>query len=338
MTSARGMSSSLKLSSTSIKKGTGTESKEETSSTGANRRLLSPYRIACLLLVLSALSLASYLVTMPPRPEQEPVVATLVDDDDEAASHVDVRARPRARTLLPTHRVQTKEATRASTTEATTVDYSDSETPENVTILMDAPRVFPAAEPGNPCASKARFSACTPNSHHEFFYDAKSEQCRSKTRELPPPCPAGVNRFKSFRDCRLACMDQVPEDRCSVPPLFRRCTAKDIVRQWWYLKGGTCHSWNFSNSNCVSPRLALFERQEDCHNLCVAGNPAARHPGCSETPVEHICTALHMVYPVLARRVEKRITCVQVDPSEPKCLMSPNRFYTEVACRKICLH
>ncbi|KAK8777264.1 hypothetical protein V5799_029393 [Amblyomma americanum] len=247
------MSSLQKLSSSSIKKGI--ESKESTSTTGTNRSLLNPLRIGCLLLVLSALSVALYLVTMPPRPEQEPAVVTVVDDEDEAASQVSVKAR----ILQPTERVQTKTAMRASTTEATTVDYSDSDAPDNVTGQMDSPQVLPSyEEPSGPCAAKAQFAACTPDSRHEFFFDAESQQCRSKTWELPPPCPAGVNRFKSFRECRLACMDQVPESRCSAQPVFQRCTAEDIVRQWWYLKGGTCHSWKFPNSNCVSPRYILL--------------------------------------------------------------------------------
>ncbi|XP_077552996.1 uncharacterized protein LOC144167686 isoform X1 [Haemaphysalis longicornis] len=151
------------------------------------------------------------------------------------------------------------------------------------------------------CSAEAQFTTCRGNNRDEFFFDAEADKCRSKVLERPPACLVGQNRFKSVHDCKLACLDrEVSEGRCRSLPRFQRCTAQDIVRQWWYLKNGTCHEWKLPNSNCVSPRLALFESREHCHSTCVAGSPVARHLACSETPVEHPCTAVHMVYPVLA--------------------------------------
>lgn len=188
------------------------------------------------------------------------------------------------------------------------------------------------------CSDEVQFTMCSGNNRDEFFFDAERHECRSKFLERPPACLAGQNRFKSIHECKLACLDQaVSEDRCGTMPLFQRCTARDLARQWWYLKDGTCHAWKLPNSNCVSPRLALFESKEDCHSLCVAGHPLARHPACDETPVEHACTAVHMVYPVLAVTLHNRVVCVQTDPSEPKCLTGTNRFRTKESCRKACL-
>ncbi|KAH7966659.1 hypothetical protein HPB49_018407 [Dermacentor silvarum] len=334
------MSSSQKVSSSSVKKGTRAAAKEVPARSGASDIQLSSVKIGCLLLVLTVMTVALYLATMPRSHRQDRAVATLIDEDDEAVSQDrgSVKLRPAVRSLPPTRDERPAPSRRMSATEATEAESSsDVDMADNATERMDAPQIFVQTKPRGPCTEKAQFGLCTNENRHEFYFDTEKQQCRSKARQLPPSCLAGQNRFKSFRDCRLACLDQVPEQKCTAEPLYQRCTAEDIARQWWYLKGGRCHPWKFPNSNCVSPRLALFERHEDCHNLCVAGKPVARHPSCSETPVQHVCTALHMVYPVLARSIHKRLTCVQTDHSEPKCLTGSNRFDTEEACQKACL-
>ncbi|XP_050045314.2 uncharacterized protein [Dermacentor andersoni] len=334
------MSSSQKVSSSSVKKHACAAAKEAPAWTDASRIQLGSVKICCLLLVLTVMTVALYLVTMPPSDRQDRAIATLIDEDDEAVSkdRGSVKLRPAIRSPPPA-----RDERPASTRRISTIEAAESETSsdvgvaDNATERMDAPQIIIQAKPHGPCTEKAQFGLCTNENHHEFFFDTEKRKCRSKARQLPPSCLAGQNRFKSFRDCRLACLDQVPEQKCTAEPVYQRCTAEDIARQWWYLKDGRCHSWKFPNSNCVSPRLALFERQEDCHNLCVAGKPIARHPSCSETPVQHVCTALHMVYPVLARSTHKRLTCVQTDHSEPKCLTGPNRFETKEDCQKACL-
>lgn len=72
-------------------------------------------------------------------------------------------------------------------------------------------------QPRGPCTEKAQFGLCTNENHHEFFFDTEKRKCRSKARQLPPSCLAGQNRFKSFRDCRLACLDQVRTDPWALP-------------------------------------------------------------------------------------------------------------------------
>ncbi|KAH6940064.1 hypothetical protein HPB50_024612 [Hyalomma asiaticum] len=327
------------ISSTSVKKGTCVAAKELPVRAAAPVEALGSVKIGCLLLVLTVMTVALYLITMPSPRRQDRAVVTLIDVDDEGVSRDrgSVRLRTALRNLLPTKSQRPASTKRiATTTEATEAESSsDTGMAASVTGLMDAPQIIYQNESRGPCTEQAEFGACTRENRHEFFFDIEKQQCRSKARQLPPSCLAGRNRFKSFRDCRLACMDQ--KNGATLSLSTRGALPDDIVRQWWYLKGGRCHLWKFPNSNCVSPRLALFEREEDCHNLCVAGNPVARHPSCSETPVQHVCTALHMVYPVLARPHQKRLTCVQTDDSEPKCLTGSNRFHSEEACRKTCL-
>ncbi|KAH9370189.1 hypothetical protein HPB48_019376 [Haemaphysalis longicornis] len=241
-------------------------------------------------------------------------VVTLVDDDsdDEAVFQGNTGAQPVVRNL-PVADHDSEIIVRAKPTRGaiadTTVESSSSHVDANddVSAPMGAPQA--SAQPkqegartdDDRCSAEAQFTTCRGNNRDEFFFDAEADKCRSKVLERPPACLVGQNRFKSVHDCKLACLDrEVSEDRCRSLPRFQRCTAQDIVRQWWYLKNGTCHEWKLPNSNCVSPRLALFESREHCHSTCVAGSPVARHPACSETPVEHPCTAVHMVYPVLA--------------------------------------
>lgn len=334
--------SSAHISSTSVKKGTCAAAPNEVPAT-ADASAIPPgsLKIICLLLVLTVVTVALYVVTVPSSRRQDRPVGTLIDvvDDEVNRARGSVKLQPAVRsTPLPARSQLTASSKRISTTEAKEAESSsDGSMADNATEMMDAPQIVVHNESRGPCTEQAQFGACTYENRHEFFFDIEKQKCRSKARQLPPSCLAGENRFKSFRDCRLACMDQVPEQRCLAEPQYRSCAPEDIVRRWWYLKRGKCHLWKFPNSNCVSPRLALFEREEDCHNLCVAGKPVARHPSCSETPVQHVCTALHMVYPVLARPHKKRLTCVQTDHSEPKCLTGSNRFHTEEACRKACL-
>lgn len=293
----------------------------------------------------------------------QPTVATLADDIDEWAIRGGKPVRPVVRKLPPANgegeaeepggagaQRSRVESTRGSHLD-TTDPSSEGELPDNSTGSMDAPqavaeielrRLSPAKEKStnatsDRCVSAAQFTVCSGHNSEEFFFDAQKNKCRSKSLEQPPPCLAGRNRFKNFRECRLACLDQTADSRCHAEPLFQWCTPEDISRQWWYLKDGTCRVWKLPHSNCVSPSLALFMSQEACHSLCVAGHPVVRHPACNETPVERACTTIHMIYSVQARPFKDRLTCVQPDASEPKCLTGRNRFHTEKSCRRACL-
>lgn len=318
---------------------------------------------AFLLVSLTSLVIVLYETKDNSRLNQ-PTVVTLADDVDESALRGGKPVRHVVRHLPPASGEGEEEepqgigaqhprvkATRGADLDTTSPSNED-DLQDNSTESMDAPQAFAEIELRRPsppaekksanatsdrCASAARFTVCSWHNREEFFFDAEKNECRSKALVRPPPCLSGRNRFKNFRECRLACLDQTAESRCRTEPLFQWCTPEDISRQWWYLKDGACHLWKFPHSNCVSPRLALFGSREACHSLCVAGHPVARHPACSETPVEHACTAVHMIYPVQARPFKDRLTCVQPDPSEPKCLTGRNRFRTEKSCRQACL-
>ncbi|KAL3197806.1 hypothetical protein MRX96_044708 [Rhipicephalus microplus] len=280
--------SSPRISSTSVKKGTCATAANEVAARAATSAIpQGSLKISCWLLVLTVMTVAVYMILIPSSRRQDSPVGTLIDvDDDEVGrDRASVNLRPPVQTPVPAIRGRLASSKHISTTEAMEAESdSDASGADNTTEMMNAPQIVVRNESRGPCTEQAQFGVCTYENNHEFFFDIEKQECRSKARQLPPSCLAGQNRFKSFRDCRLACMDQVPEQRCQVEPRYRSCAPEDIVRQWWYLKRGRCHLWKFPNSNCVSPRLALFEREEDCHNLCVAGKPIARHPSCTETP------------------------------------------------------
>lgn len=338
-----------KISVSSITKSSiNSDTAEANSVPTAARRHFIWLMAATVLVTIGVMAFTVFLITTPAA-KQKLALATLVYDgsDDEASIRVSgAGAQPVERNRPPADRdsdviarVKPPRAALADpTVESTSSDVDD------VSAHLDAPQApAPPEQKGastgdDRCSAEVQFTTCSGDNRDEFFFDAERNECRSKVLEQPPACLAGRNRFKSTHDCKVACLDQaVSEDRCRTPALFQRCTAQDIVRQWWYHKDGACHAWNLTNSYCVSPRLALFESREACHSLCVAGQPVARHPACSETPVAHACTAVHMVYPVLAVTVHNRVACIQTDPSEPKCLTGRNRFRTKQSCQKACL-
>lgn len=349
-------SSSLKVSSSSITKSSSSSDTAEASSVPmAAGRNFTWLIVASLLVTMSLLAAAVLLVTTPSGKQKSAVVRMVDDDSDddsdgEAVIEGNTGAQPVVRNL-PAADHDSEIIVRVKPTRVaiadTTVESSSSHVDaiDDVSAPVGAPQASaPPKKKGartddDRCSAEVQFTTCSGNNRDEFFFDAEANECRSKVLERPPACLVGQNRFKSVHDCKLACLDrEVSEDRCRTLPLFQRCTAQDIVRQWWYLKNGTCHEWEFKHSTCVSPRLALFESREHCHSTCVAGSPVARHPACSETPVEHPCTPVHMVYPVLAvTRLDNRVACVPTDPSEPKCLTGRNRFRTKKSCRKACL-
>lgn len=190
------------------------------------------------------------------------------------------------------------------------------------------------------CREKVQFSWCTSdNEGDRYFFRADTRECVSRTAVPPPPCLAGTNRFRSVHNCKKACFDQpVPQDQCLFPAEFRTCSPKDILRSWYFVRNGSCLSWGFRGGNCVSPRLPLFRSKEECKTLCLVGRMGDRHPTCSESPVEHVCSPLQMHFPVYAvSRSHHKFSCVTVDPAEPRCIIGLNRFRTRTECRRACL-
>ncbi|XP_064472694.1 papilin-like [Ornithodoros turicata] len=190
------------------------------------------------------------------------------------------------------------------------------------------------------CGVKAHFTRCSSdNQMDKFFFQADEHSCVSLTAVPPPPCLVGSNRFRSMHDCKKACNDQpVPQEKCSFPAEFHTCTPSDISRNWYFVRNGTCVAWHFRGGNCVSPRLPLFRSEEDCRTLCLGGRASERRPACSDSPVEHVCSPLHMRFPVYSvSRGHHKISCVTVDTAEPRCLSGTNRFRSKRECEQACL-
>ncbi|XP_064472692.1 uncharacterized protein LOC135387416 [Ornithodoros turicata] len=288
-----------------------------------------------LLIVLSCFGVAFYFVLAPRRAVPfEPPVTTMIRPEGQVTGQNELSGGG----LLVGHAGK-KAGMRPSTSLPHDEDVASTSDTEPVVITPHGNGTM-LHNKDQRCIVKAHFTLCSNvNQIDKFFFRADKHSCVSVMAVPPPPCLVGSNRFRSMHDCKKACNDQpVPQEKCSFPAEFHTCTPSDISRKWYFVRNGTCVAWHFRGGNCVSPQLALFRSEEDCRTRCLGGRVSERHPGCSDSPVEHVCSPLHMLFPVYSvSGSHHKISCVTVDTAEPRCLSGSNRFRSKRECEQACL-